>query len=97
MSACDCCVLPRALLTSHTLFLMEKLVATKSSKQIPSIWTAHAKGSKFRTHTCAEYTGSSFLRVPDVDALTCPPNGSSDSAGGRQCAIIAGYVRVSAV
>jgi CheY-like chemotaxis protein len=54
---------------------MEKLVATKSSKQIPSIWTAHAKGSKFRTHTCTEYVGSSFLRVPDMDALTCPPNG----------------------
>jgi PleD family two-component response regulator len=65
----------RALLTSHTLFLMEKLVATKSSKQIPSIWTAHAKGSKFRTHTCTEYMGGSFLRVPEMDALTCPPNG----------------------
>jgi hypothetical protein len=31
MSACA--------LTPHTLFLMKKLVATKSSRQIPPIWT----------------------------------------------------------
>jgi CheY-like chemotaxis protein len=65
----------RALLTLHTLFLMEKLVATKSSRQIPPIWTTEPNVQDSGITLAVNIWCTAFCEIPDMDALNCAPNG----------------------
>ena len=64
-----------ALLTPHTLFLMKKLVATKSSRQIPPIWTTEPNVQDSGITLAANIWVPAFCEFSDMDALTCTTNG----------------------
>jgi hypothetical protein len=64
-----------ALLTPHTLFLMKKLVATKSSRQIPPIWTTEPNVQDSGITLAANIWVPAFCEFSDMDALTCATNG----------------------